>query len=59
MEDIIDVLLNLEDIDIVRLLKDYLDVLPKEKVVYIFEYLSDMKTLVNNIILDNNKIKRC
>ena len=59
VEDIIDVLLNLEDIDIVRLLKDYLDVLPKEKVVYIFEYLSDMKTLVNNIILDNNKIKRC
>lgn len=47
ISDIIDKLNTLEDIDIVRFLKEYLECLPEDKVVYIFEYLRNIKEFVN------------
>ena len=55
VKDIIEKLNNLDDIDIVRILSEYLDELPKEKVVYIFSYLKEITELVNNAVLNRNK----
>ena len=51
--DIIDSLNNTQDIDIVFLLKDYLEELPSDKVEYIFEYLRQVRDYTNTKVREN------